>query len=92
MSELFDRIVARDADWKREIINTETWPLADRRWLIGRVRELEAALRKYGGHARDCAYTMGHYKGPTRDCDCNWINAFPAAMGATAQETKGEGQ
>lgn len=43
MSRL-EEIIRRDADWKKEVINTENWPIADRRWLLERVQIQDSVI------------------------------------------------
>jgi hypothetical protein len=72
-AEGFDRIVTLAADrdsHQREAIR-----------LLTRIRDLEAALRKYGGHRVICAYVDRE-----APCDCGWEVALSGARTATDTE------
>lgn len=47
-----------------------------------RIRNLEAALKMHGGHTANCAYLQGHFKGPSSECDCGWIQLIPMVHGS----------
>lgn len=58
----------------------------DRQSLLVYVDELQAKIKKYGGHTANCAYHLSHYKGPVSACDCGWTQEMTANNPGTAHD------